>query len=594
MPVSRTIALNPARHPWRFDQLHTRAKRLETNLKTFSGSASLPQQDAPSNKRVQNERSKVEEEDEAIGAISRRLSNMTAENLQQGGKAAQKSMDEAGFSEDLQRRLEAKIADSIFKSENAAAFAQLDMPVCRASSYPYLSVLTGMQSNAGQGTREQAAAQPWTGTESVEDAALRMLNDAHKPLRGTGPPNIPQPRSPPISLDMRMKKAVQRSQGQRLANARDRTSMYALSQDATLSEKEKEEVRKILKERFTSGARPMPATVQGLAALANERIEDAIARGQFKNIARGKGKNIERDYTASSPFLDTTEYFMNKIIQKQEIVPPWIEKQQELVKEAQAFRSRLRNDWKRHAARVIASKGGTTDSQIKQAEAYAAAEADQNPKPAKVEALSEIDSESRLSQVTVTQSAPASSDSSKGTITVSEDLASELPPDKDMSAPATKIRQENKAPPDYSPEQPLSTDTSTSTPTSSPSPSVAPFRDPAWQSLEHGYHTLAITSLNSLTRSYNLMAPSLAKKPYFNLDRELRACFADVAPLLPAEIQERTMKPERVRVELVGHRPGGVLERFGGGEKVRVYDSAKPNYGFKEFWRELWGRKVEA
>ncbi|KAL8863762.1 MAG: hypothetical protein Q9174_007551 [Haloplaca sp. 1 TL-2023] len=90
------------------------------------------------------------------------------------------------------------------------------------------------------------------------------------------------------------------------------------------------------------------------------------------------------------------------------------------------------------------------------------------------------------------------------------------------------------------------------------------------------------------------MAPSLAKKPYFNLDRELRACFADVAPLLPAEIKERAMKPERVRVELVGHRPGGVLERFGGGEKVRVYDSVKPNYGFKQFWRDLWGRKAEA
>ncbi|KAL8864673.1 MAG: hypothetical protein Q9174_007265, partial [Haloplaca sp. 1 TL-2023] len=422
MPVLRTISLDPTRHPWRFVQLHIGAKRLRTNLKTFSGAATLPQQDDSSGQRGQVERSKTEEEDEAIRAMSRRLSEMSEENLQQGGKAAQKVMDEAGFSEDLRRRLETKIADSVFKSENAAAFAQLDMP-----------------SSAGQGTREQAAAQPWTGTESVEDAALRMLNDAHKPLRGTGSPKIPQPRSPPMSLDMRMKKAVQRSQGQRLANARDRTSMYALSQDDTLSEKEKEEVRKVLKERFTSGARPMPATIQGLAALANEKIEDAISRGQFKNIARGKGKNIERDYTASSPFLDTTEYFMNKIIQKQEIVPPWIEKQQELVKEAQAFRSRLRNDWKRHAARVIASKGGTTESQIKRAEAYATAEAAQNPKPAKVEALSEIDSEGRLSQVTVTQSAPEPSDSSKSTITVSEDLASTVPPDKTMSAPATEI-----------------------------------------------------------------------------------------------------------------------------------------------------------
>ena len=38
----------------------------------------------------------------------------------------------------------------------------------------------------------------------------------------------------------------------------------------------------------------------------------------------------------------------------------------------------------------------------------------------------------------------------------------------------------------------------------------------------------------------------------------------------------------------MGHRPGGVLERFSS-EKVKVYDSRKPNYGFKHFWKDLWG-----
>lgn len=133
-----------------------------------------------------------------------------------------------------------------------------------------------------------------------------MLNDAHKPLRGSAPPKIPTPRGPSASVDMRMKKAVQKSHGERLANARDRTSVYALSQDPSLSKNEREKMRKILKERFTAGARPMPGSVQGLAALANERIEDAIARGQFKNIARGKGLNVERDHNANSPFLDVS------------------------------------------------------------------------------------------------------------------------------------------------------------------------------------------------------------------------------------------------------------------------------------------------
>ncbi|KAL8907012.1 MAG: hypothetical protein Q9171_006036 [Xanthocarpia ochracea] len=497
--------------------------------------------------------------------MSRRLSDMTEDTVGQGGRAARKAMSEAGFSEELKRRLEAKIADGNFRNDNPASFAQLDIP-----------------SSAGRGTREQAAAQPWTGTELIEDAALRMLNDVYKPLRV--PSKIPQPRRSPVTVDMRMKKAIQKSRGERLANARDRTSIYALTQDTTLSDKEKEETRKVLKERFTAGARPMPASIQGLAALANERIEDAIARGQFKNIPRGKGTNIERDYTASSPFLDTTEYFMNKIIQKQEIVPPWIEKQQELVKEVQNFRGRLRNDWKRHAARVIASKGGPVEAQVRQAKAYAAAEVALNPKKVKVEALSEIDSEGRLSQLTVTESLSAPTDASETTLAVSEDLASKCPTtDSPASAPSN-----DDIPPYAVPQN------SPSSSTGFPSPlNVSPFRDPAWQSLEHSYHTLAISSLNSLTRSYNLMAPDLAKKPYFSLDRELRSCFADVAPLLPDEIRERARKPEKIRVEIVGHRPGGVLERLGAGEGVRVYDSVKPNYGFRQFWRDLWGKGVD-
>jgi hypothetical protein len=70
-----------------------------------------------------------------------------------------------------------------------------------------------------------------------------------------------------------------------------------------LNEEEREAMRREFKERFAPAARAMPNTVTGLAALANERIEDAIARGQFKNIPRGKG--VERDRRADNPFVDT-------------------------------------------------------------------------------------------------------------------------------------------------------------------------------------------------------------------------------------------------------------------------------------------------
>lgn len=412
-----------------------------------------------------------------------------------------------------------------------------------------------------------------------------MLTDAHKPLRNTGPARYPIPKGAPISVDMRMKKVVQKSHGQRLANARDRSSAYVLSQDSNLTEHEKIEMRKVLQERFSSGARPMPATLQGLAALANQQIEDAMSRGQFKNIARGKGQNVERDHNASSPFLDTTEYFMNKIIQKQEIVPPWIEKQQELVKTADIFRRRLRADWKRHVARMIASKGGSLEVQIQRAQAYAAAEAALNPKATQPEeAIRRIDEGGNLSLVkdqASTSPAPSAHDQTgRPDLSDSAFPTSIPPPRPSASTSATPIS---------------STSASAAEPPKSPSeqpPLPQPFRDPAWEALELPYQTLALTSLNNLTRSYNLQAPDLAKKPYFSLARELRACFADVAPLIADEILARAQAPKakEMHTAKAATGVGSVLEHWQGGE-VKIYESTQPYYGLRELWRDFWRRK---
>ena len=415
-----------------------------------------------------------------------------------------------------------------------------------------------------------------------------MLDDSHKKLRG--PARAPRP----VNLRPAPKRVV--SAADRLANARDKTSIYAFTQQSDMTEEERQKYRKEMKERFTPGARPMPTSLQGLTSLANERIEDAIARGQFKNIQRGKGINIERDYTANSPFLDTTEYFMNKIIQKQEIVPPWIEKQQELVSSVNRFRGRLRNDWKRHAARVISSKGGAVQDQVRTAKAYALAEEQANPRLQKREALSSISSSGELV-----------------TVTVEERMAAGIHAESEKEeAPQVDIKVTESTPEDAPPVQAEPSVSSTTT-NISPTPSVplvsperilpmsTPFRDPAWEGAELSYHTLAVKELNNLTRSYNLMAPKIAQKPYYNLQRELNRCFADVAPLVADEILERSRKPV-VKVSVAGHREGGVMERFGAGtykghvrdvEELSKKEEAKEKgYGFKQFWKDLF-RKDE-
>jgi hypothetical protein len=262
---------------------------------------------------------------------------------------------------------------------------------------------------------------------------------------------------------------------------------------------------------------------------------------------------------------------MNKMIQRQEIVPPWIEKQQELVKTANVFRGRLRNDWKRHAARTIASRGGSLQDQMRTAERYAEAERVHNPKKRAIEQISvPTNATDDPVMVKIIQEAPSGSDGSVSPIQVSlETEYSEVVLDPAIAADQPALEQ---PPP----------------PSSSPLP--APFRIPSWEAAELSYLQLAITNLNNLTRSYNLMAPDLAKKPYFSLERELKSCYADVAPQLAEAIKDRAAKPEKQLVEKIGHRPGTVLERFST-DKAVVYDSKKPLYGFKEFWNDLFAEK---
>jgi hypothetical protein len=566
--------------------------------------------------------------------MSRRLSEMAEDSMTTGSQSDRRTMQSASsnFSEELKAQLEARVAESAFASENKNAITEANMP-----------------SYAGKGTTKTATAPAWSGSESIEDAALRMLDDSHKKLRSPiRAPRIPQ------NVNLRPQPKSRVSRGVRLANARDKTSIYELARQEEMSEEEREKFRKELKDRFSPGARPMPQTLQGLTSLANERIEDAIARGQFKNIKRGKNVNTERDYNANSPFLDTTEYFMNKIIQKQEIVPPWIEKQQELAKLVDSFRKRLRSDWRRHAARMIASEGGTLEQQIIRARGYALAEELVNPRMTDKQRVTGIGSDGSLVSITVEDRIAAGIQADKPapgiTVEVSKanantsvaelqkmerELEQEMqavasisasaspsssdptPPPSSPSAAADPriVNNNNEAPPS---EAPSSSPATTTQPTMPPSPSPSnttttppsptrilpmphPFRDPTWLSTENAYHTLAINEINSFTRSYNLMAPKIAQKPYTNLDRELKRCFAMVAPQVADEIAERARRPQAKGFgEKAEQRTRGVLERvvgevggreWRGHEGVIREEGEGKGYGFRELWRDLFGRE---
>jgi len=551
--------------------LRFRAKAVPSRAAAAAGTARFQSTDATKDvKQAPQEqqdgtpgRNKEKEEG---GAMSRRLEEMASENLQTGGRSARKAVEEAGFSEELKARLQEKIASSSFKSDNAGAFAQANLP-----------------SGADRQTRDLAAAQPWLGSESLLDASSRMLHDAHKPLRVKGGSG----RGPGVRLPKKVdtgRPSGAPKTGVRLANARDKTSYYETMKSDSMSEEERAKYRQELKDRFSSsGASIAPASIQGLTSLANERIEDAIARGQFKNLPRGQ--KIERDHNASNPFLDTTEYFMNKMIQRQEIVPPWIEKQQEVVATATRFRGQLRASWRRHVSRSIASRGGSLGRQLEYARALAAAESHYNPQTKKVEKLNAVSEEGRVSQITLAgelkATPPGGAAAQENEIQILEQILND---DGSLKSPEQQAKITTDAPGVIPATSPSENEADTALPT------VSPFRDPAWEQTERSYHNTAIENLNTITRSYNLMAPAIAQKPYFNLERELKACFADVAPQVADAIKERALAPKVKSAELIGHRPGGVLDKFSTSTAVNVYDETKPQYGFKQFWSDLFAK----
>ncbi|RFU25560.1 hypothetical protein B7463_g10779, partial [Scytalidium lignicola] len=509
-------------------------------------------------------------EEAKMGAMSRRLAEATEDAILEGGRAGIKAVEEVGFSEELKERLLERVKAQQFKSENAVAFAEANLGA-----------------HVGRGSRDIAVARPWSGNEATEDVILRMLDDAKKPLKPglRGAAQIPSP-----VVDLRLKRQPKLSSGQRVANARDKSSIYAGMKSNQMSDSEREAWRQELKDRFKPAARAMPTSFRGLAGLANERIEDAIARGQFKNIPRGKG--VQRDARADNPFIDTTEYIMNKMIKRQDIVPPWIEKQQELVKAANNFRARLRNDWKRQAARTIASRGGSLEEQIRTAERYAESERLYNPKTRAVEAISvPTNVTDDPVMVKITQEAPLASSSASDTQPVRISLevgdSGSKPAAGSTAAPITSVVTEPAA------EVGSNAEIASSLP---PQPLPPPFRLPEWEAAEMSYLRLAITNLNNLTRSYNLQAPDLAKKSYFSLERELSSCYADIAPQLAQAIKDRASRPAKDLTAGIGNRSGSnsVLEMLGATDRVTVYDSKKPQYGFKEFWNDLFAKKEGA
>lgn len=212
-----------------------------------------------------------------------------------------------------------------------------------------LNKLAAQQRELQQQSQQE---KPWDGQESVADSVLRMIMDKYnKPLRveGAARRHLPQPQVHPSQVQglynnddkqetssgekAVLRDKLNRSRKQkRIMSARDAAFDYSMERKYPSTQHEKEKKEEQEQER--------PRSIAEIGLLAEERIREAKAKGYFDNLA-GRGKPIPVDIHESNPFVDRTEYFLNRIVQRQGAAPPWIMMQQQVDTEITQLRTSL-------------------------------------------------------------------------------------------------------------------------------------------------------------------------------------------------------------------------------------------------------------
>ncbi|KAI4517453.1 hypothetical protein K525DRAFT_243364 [Schizophyllum commune Loenen D] len=163
------------------------------------------------------------------------------------------------------------------------------------------------------------------------------------------PPSPPSPKAKPADERIARKEkevAKRTAHAGRLHGAREATLDYKLGLGAGRQKGAPPTVTP------ATGARPNPVSVKGWTSLVEDRIERARQKGLFNNV-KGRGQPIKQQSEESNPFIGKEEFLMNRILQRNEASPPWVEVQGELESAVRAWRLMLRQAWTRRALRNL-------------------------------------------------------------------------------------------------------------------------------------------------------------------------------------------------------------------------------------------------
>lgn len=175
-------------------------------------------------------------------------------------------------------------------------------------------------------------AQPWSGEESNIDANLRMIVDL-------------KPKAMKVPVLSSRKLA---SPHEKLAQARDISLDYKLAKDSPTQEPN-DNFRELYRERLLGPDQFVPlssSTSDFVGSVASNKInaEIDLKTGRFESadMANVRGKPLNREHLQNAT---DSNYFMNQILNKQSVLPPWIESQRGINSEIARFRSKIDDMW---------------------------------------------------------------------------------------------------------------------------------------------------------------------------------------------------------------------------------------------------------
>lgn len=204
-----------------------------------------------------------------------------------------------------------------------------------------------------QNERNDALQRPWNGSELVLETSRRMLDDSVAKAKRVERKPSRTIISPPVPLS------------ERIQNAKELSLDYKVGKAMTPEEKEREQFKEMYKERLLGpsvflNSASSSSTMGLITSMADARINAEIDQktGTFSSqeMLSVRGKPLDKDRLKNST---DTAYFMNELLKKQDCLPTWIENQQGVDVEVNAFRANLKSQAVSSLHKLAKSGDGT-------------------------------------------------------------------------------------------------------------------------------------------------------------------------------------------------------------------------------------------